>query len=178
MLKRISLALLVIILFIGCAGPQKPDWVLKGGGAFTKDKKKMLYGVGLAEGIASEALRRTTADNRAIAEISKQISVLSTSLMRDYMSSATATEEEKSKGEQYVENTAKTFSSNLLTGVKIIDRYEGKKDTMYSLAALDLDDLVKITEKVNQLSEKAKVHIKANAEQAFDKLNAEEQKQK
>jgi len=98
--------------------------------------------------------------------------------MHDYMSSTTATEEEKSKEEQYIENTVKTFSSNLISGVKIIKRWEGKKETMYSLAALDMDDLVKISEKTSQLSQKARDYIRANAEQSFDKLNAEEQKHK
>ncbi len=181
MLKKISYLLTMVLLlsmFSGCASvPPKPDWVMQGGGAFKKNKEKILYGVGIAEGIASEALRRTTSDNRAIAEISKQISVLSTSLMRDYMSSATATEEEKSKGEQYIENTAKTFSSNLISGVKIIDRWDNGKGSTYSLAALNLDDLKSISEKVSQLSQKVRDHIKANAEQAFDKLSAEELKQ-
>ena len=87
----VSLAVAVVFL-AGCAtGPKKPDWIMKGAGAFGKDKK-VLYGVGIAEGIKSEALRRTTADNRAIAEISKQLTTMSTSLMRDYMSSTNATE--------------------------------------------------------------------------------------
>ncbi|MBI4652252.1 LPP20 family lipoprotein [Candidatus Desantisbacteria bacterium] len=182
MTKKISFFVLIIfagVFFTSCASaPSKPDWVMQGSGAFKKKKKKTFYGVGIAEGISSEALRRTTADNRAIAEISKQLSVMSTSLMRDYMSSATATEEEKSKGEQYVENTSKTFSSNMMSGVKIIDRWEGKNETMYSLAELNLDDLVNMSDKVNQLSQAVRDHIKANAEKAFDKLNEEEQKRK
>jgi hypothetical protein len=162
-------------LLMGCASAQKrPDWITKGTGAFAKDKK-VLYGVGVAEGIKSEALRRTTADNRATADISKQISVLSTSMMRDYMSSAVATEEEKTSGEQYVENTVKTFASNTISGVKIIDRYDDGKIT-YSLATLNLDDLKAMTDQVQQLSQQVKEYIKANAEKAFDKLESEEQK--
>src|SRR5512140_1914198 len=88
-----------------CGGAAKrPDWIMKGSGAF-KDSGKVFYGVGIAEAIQSEALRRTTADNRAINEISKQLSTMSTSLMRDYMSSASVPPEAKSNEEQYVENT-------------------------------------------------------------------------
>jgi hypothetical protein len=137
--------------------------------------KKILYGVGIAENIKSEALRRTTADNRAIAEVSKQISVVSTSLMRDYMSSASATEQEKTSGEQYVENTVKTFASNTVSGIKIIDRWDDGKVT-YSLATLNVEDMKAMTEQVNQLSQGMKDYIKANAEKAFDKLDAEQQK--
>jgi len=169
---------LVALLFVittGCSvGPTRPDWVMKGSGAFGKDKKA-LYGVGIAENIKSEALRRTTADNRAIAEISKQLSTMSTSLMRDYMSSASATEQEKTSGEQYVENTVKTFSSNTMSGVKIIDRWDNGKVT-YSLASLNIDELKTMTDQINQLSSQVRDYIKANAEKAFDKLEAEQAK--
>jgi hypothetical protein len=164
-----------MILLIGCAGtPKKPDWATKGSGAFKKDKR-VLYGVGIAEGIKSEALRRTTADNRAIAEISKQLSTMSTSLMRDYMSSVLATEEEKTSGEQYVENTIKTFTSNTISGVRIVDRWDDGK-VMYSLASLDIDQLKAMAENINKLSQQVKEYIKENAEKAFDKLEEEQQK--
>ncbi|MBN1621963.1 MAG: LPP20 family lipoprotein [Endomicrobiales bacterium] len=171
---KVGLAVFISLL-VGCAGMQKkPDWVIKGSGAFKKEKK-VLYGVGIAEGIKSEALRRTTADNRAIAEISRQLSTMSTSLMRDYMSSAMATEEEKTSGEQYVENTIKTFTSNTVSGVKIIDRWDDGK-VYYSLAALDIEQLKAMTDNINKLSQQVKEYIKENAEKAFDKLEEEQQK--
>ena len=165
-----------LLLLAGCASmSSRPDWITKGGSAF-KDNKKALYGVGIADSIKSEALRRTAADNRAIAEISKRLSVMSTSLMRDYMSSASVPEEEKTNGEQYVENTVKTFADNSMSGVKIIDRWDDGK-TAYSLAILDVNDLRLMTDDIKQLSQKTKEYIKANAEKAFDKLEQEQQKQ-
>jgi hypothetical protein len=162
-------------LLAGCGGPKQPDWVMKGSGAFKKDQK-VFYGVGIAEGIRSEALRRTTADNRAINEISKQLSTLSTSLMRDYMASTGVPAEEKESGEQYVENTVKTFTSNTVSGVKVMDRYQDKKGTLYTLAALNLDDLKTLAGEVKNLSDSVREHIKANAEKAFDQLAEEEAK--
>lgn len=171
-----SIILLSLCFLIGgCAtSVKKPDWVLKGSGAFKSDKKSF-YGVGIAEGIKSEALRRTTADNRAISEISRQISTMSSSLMRDYMSSANVVEEEKTSGEQYIENTVKTFTSNTISGVKIIDRWDDGK-VAYSLAVLDLENLKDMTEKITQLSEKVRQYIKENAEKAFDALEKEQEK--
>jgi hypothetical protein len=170
----LSLVVMAAIM-AGCASaPKRPDWITKGSGAFPKDKK-VLYGIGIAEGIRSEALRRTAADNRAIAEISKQISVMSTSLMRDYMSSASAAEEEKTSGEQYVENTVKTFASNTVAGIKVVDRCDDGKVT-YSLATLNIDDLKAMTDQVSQLSQKMKEYIKANAEKSFDRLEVEQAK--
>src|SRR5574344_1925810 len=104
MFKKFKLLKIFIIIFffflLACVSvSKKPNWIIKGGSAF-KDNKKALYGVGTVDGITSESLRRNTADNRAIAEISKQLSVMSTSLMRDYMSSTSVAEEEKQSGEQ------------------------------------------------------------------------------
>jgi hypothetical protein len=175
MKKALLVSIAAAFVMAGCASaPNRPDWVMKGGGAF-KGEKKMMYGVGIAESIKSEALRRTTADNRAIAEISKQLSVMSASMMRDYMSSANATEDEKASGEQYVENTVKTFTDNTLSGVKIIDRWDDGKVT-YSLATLNLDYLKTMTEQVNKLSDKVREYIKANAESSFDKLEQEQER--
>jgi glutamate synthase domain-containing protein 1 len=163
-----------LVFVAACATGGRPDWVLKGSGAFKGDKKS-LYGVGIAEGIKSEAMRRMTADNRAVAEVSKQLSVMSTSLMRDYMGSTTALEQEKTSGEQFVENTVKTFASNTITGVKITDRWDNGS-IAYSLAVLNIDDLKSMTNEVKQLSQQAKEYIKANAEKALDKLEAEQSK--
>ncbi|MBI4396607.1 MAG: LPP20 family lipoprotein [Elusimicrobia bacterium] len=173
--KWMGSALMAAVILAGC-GASRPDWVMKGSGAFKKDQK-VLYGVGIAEGIRSEALRRTTADNRALAEISKQMSAISTSLMRDYMASTSVPPEQKSNEEQYVENTIKTFTSNVVSGVKVIDRFEDKKGTLYSLATLNLDDLKTLAGEAKELSEAVREHIKANAEKAFDKLAEEEAKQ-
>ncbi len=159
----------------GGGGPKQPDWIMKGSGAFG-GSNKVFYGVGIAEGIQSLALRRTTADNRAINAISKQLSTISTSLMRDYMASTSIPAENKGNEEQYIENTIKTFTTNMISGVKIIDRYEDK-NALYSLASLSLEELKTLAKDVKGLSESVREHIKANAENAFDKLAEEEMKQ-
>lgn len=174
--KIVSILLISCVLYACASLPSKPKWVTQGGSIF-KDNKKALYGVGSVDGVTSEALKRTAADNRAIVEISKQVSVMSTSLMRDYMSSTSAAEEEKRNGEQYIEQTAKTFTSNVLSGIRIIDRWSDDKTT-YSLAELNIDDLKSMTDNIKQLSEKTREYIKANAEKAFDKLDKEQQNSK
>ena len=87
-----TLLILSAFFILGCStAGRKPEWITKGAGAFPKEQK-ILYGVGIVDGVKSESLRRTTADNRAIAEVSRQVSVMSTSLMRDYMASTSATD--------------------------------------------------------------------------------------
>jgi hypothetical protein len=177
-MKNVLLISMVVCLvfLIGCAsvGTKKPDWINKGAGAFANDKKS-LYGVGVAEAIKSESLRRLTADNRAMAEISKQIQAISTSLMRDYMASTSALEDEKTGGEQYVENCVKTFTSSTLSGVKIIDRWDNGK-VLYSLAVLNIEDLRGTIDQAKTLNYQMKEYIKVNAEKAFDKLEVEQTK--
>ena len=102
---------------------------------------------------------------------------MSTSLVRDYMSSASAAESDKSRGEQYIESTVKTFSSNILSGVKIADRWDNGK-TSYSLAELDITDVKTTADKESDLSIQAKEYIKANAEAALEKLDKEQLKAK
>ncbi len=174
LIRNSVLAVAGLALF-ACGGPKRPDWIMKGAGAF-KDKTKTFYGVGVAEGIQSEALRRTTADNRAIADISKQLSVMSTSLMRDYLSNTSIPSEKKANEEQYIENTVKTFTDNVLSGVTVVDRYQDKSGTLYSLASLNIDQLKDLADKVQGLSQGVRDHIKANAESAFDKLSEEQSK--
>jgi hypothetical protein len=177
MMKRWTALVAGALMLAACGGgSKKPDWVMKGSGAFKADKK-MFYGVGIAEGIQSEALRRTTSDNRAINEISKQLSTISTSLMRDYMSSAAVPAANKGNEEQYVENTVKTFTNNVVSGVKVIDRfYDEKRNVFYSLASLSLSDLEGMADQMQSLSEDVREHIKVNAEKAFDKMSEEEEK--
>jgi len=168
--------LMVTGLALFACGPKRPDWIMKGAGAF-KNTEKTLYGVGVAEGIQSEALRRSTADNRAINEISKQLTVVSTGLMRDYLANTSVPAEAKANEEQYVENTIKTFTNNVLAGVKVTDRYQDKNGTLYSLATLNVEQLKSLANDVQGLSEGIRDHIKANAESAFDKLAEEQEKQ-
>lgn len=167
---------LAVGIFAGCAAG-RPQWVNIGAGAFPKNTRT-LYGVGLAEGMKSEYLLRTTADQRAINEISRQITVLTTSLIRDYAAGATAPAEAKSNEEQYVETTIKAFSRTNLSGVTIVDRYrDPKTGTLYSLATLNLEDLGRLADQARDLSQAVRDHIKAHAEEAFQKLKDEEDRQ-
>ena len=50
-----------------------PDWVNRGSGAFGGEKGRIFYGVGIASGIRNAAMRRSTGDSRARAEIAKTL---------------------------------------------------------------------------------------------------------
>lgn len=90
-----------------------PGWVQSGSGVMVRDGVRVFYGVGAASGIKNPSLLRTSADNRARAELGKLFEVFSASLMKDFMDS---------QGQQSVEQAVKTMASMGLTGSEIIDR--------------------------------------------------------
>jgi hypothetical protein len=154
-----------------------PEWVNRGSGAFGGDEK-IFYGVGLASGIRNHSLARSTADNRARAEISKVFEIYSASLMKDYSASVTAGNFEKSSEEQMVEQAIKTFSATTLNGVEIVDHWIHPTDgTMYALAKLDIAGFTEQINNAKELNSKVREMVQKSAEKAFNDLEAEEAKQ-
>ncbi|MBI2059140.1 MAG: LPP20 family lipoprotein [Nitrospirae bacterium] len=153
-----------------------PAWVNKGSGAFKDAGKKVFYGVGVVQGIKNPGMQKSTAENRARAEISKQMETYSASLMKDYMAATSAAG--KSSEEQHVEQAIKTVSATTLSGVMIVDYWRTGEDgdTLYALAKLDFESFQNALGNANELSAQAKEAIKANADKSFDSLSKEEKK--
>lgn len=157
-------------------GIEYPEWVMKGSGAFGGEAGRVFYGVGSVTGIKNHALARTTADNRARAEIAKIFEVYSASLMKDYMASTTAGDMSASSEEQHVEQAIKTFSAATLSGVQIVDHWFHPDGTVYALAQLDLENFTNNLEKMKELNEKVRDHVRKNAERVHMDLEKEEEK--
>lgn len=158
------------------AGVDYPDWVLRGSGAFGGEEGRVFYGVGLVSGIKNHALARTTAENRARAEIAKTFEVYSASLMKDYMASTTAGDMSASSEEQHVEQAIKTFSAVTLSGVVIANIWHHPDGTVYALARLDLDSFTNNLDKMNELSDKVRDYVRKNADKVHMSLEDEEAK--
>ena len=157
-------------------GVDYPEWVTRGSGAVDGDKK-IIYGVGMVNGVKNPPLARTTAGNRARSEISKVFEVYSASLMKDYSASTTAGAMDASSEEQLVSNAIKTFSANTLNGVEIVEHWVNPNDgTIYALARLDMDGFMDQLSGAKELSDKVKERVKRAAEKAFSDLEAEEAK--
>jgi hypothetical protein len=157
-------------------GIEYPEWVLKGSGAYGGDAGRVFYGVGSVTGIKNHALARTTADNRARADLAKVFETYSASLMKDYMASTMAGDAVSE--EQHVESVIKTFSAQTLSGVQVVDHWFHPGDgTVFALARLDLDSFTDNFEKMNELNGKVKEYVKKNAERAHMDLEREEAKQ-
>jgi hypothetical protein len=166
----------VTLLLAACSST--PKWVEKGPGSMMKDGKAF-YGVGGASGIKNEPLARETADNRARADLAKYMDTYTAYLMRDYAASTTAGDFTKSSEEQNVERAVKTFVSTNLSGVVVVDRWEKDETngkTIYSLVKMDLATFKDQIGQMKELSAQARDFVRKNAEQAFERLQQEEEK--
>lgn len=183
--KTRLLAVTGMLIVSGCAGSgqsakvtplQKlsaPEWVLKGSGAFGKDKGKVFYGVASASNIGNTALLRAAADNRARNEVAKGIQFYSASLMKDYAASTNAGNE--SSEEQHVAQAIKTVTIQTLSGVEIIDHWQNPETgELYTLAKLDLSAVKDAAEKSKELNEQVKEYVRKNADNLHDQLEKEE----
>jgi hypothetical protein len=153
-----------------------PNWVNQGTGAFSGEKGRMFYGVGIASGIRNGALRRSTADQRARAEIAKTLDTYVEVLNKSYMASTTAGDMSASSEEQHVSEALKTYTNMELSGVKIVDHWIANDGTEYSLAQLDMQGFKDGMDKMKELNAKVRDAVRANADKAFDELEAERNK--
>ena len=158
-----------------CAGP--PTWVEEGSGAYNKDGDRAIYGVGSIVGVKNEPLAWDAAENRARAEIAKNVETYTAYLMRDYAASTNAGDFSKSTEEQLVERAIKTFSATTLRGVRPIDRYKDEDTyTYYVLAKLSLEEMQRMLGQSQELDAGVRDHVRKNAERLFDELEKEEAK--
>ncbi len=187
-MKKLFGMAIATLAMVACGGDNKPqmsnqilhangpDWVNKGTGAFGGEKGKVFYGVGIASGIRNAAMRRSTTDSRARAEIAKTLDTFVSVLNKDYMASTTAGDMSASSEEQHVQQALKTYSQMELSGVSIVDHWVDNDGTEYALAQLDMQQFKDGMDKMKELNSKVRDAVRANADKAFDELSSEENK--
>ncbi len=168
----------IMILAVGltaCGGP--PTWVKKGSGALHKTDEKAFYGVGSVVGVTNEPLAWDTAENRARAELAKDVETYTAYLMRDYAAATNAGDFTMSTEEQTVQRAIKTFSAVTLSGVRPIDRYKDTEtQTFYVLATLSLEDMKQALGRTKELNSQVQDFVRNNAERLFERLEQEERR--
>jgi hypothetical protein len=182
-----AIPLISFVLLVGCGGkakeipqpeitkPPKPDWVDKGSGAFGGEVGKAFYGVGSAFGIQNPSLLRSTAENRARAEVARIFKTYTAALMKDYQASTMAGNPQETSEEQHVENTVKTFTKAELAGVQIVDHWKDPESgELFSLARMDLSTFEEMLKQGSELSEAVRQRVVERAEKAFEDLAKEE----
>jgi hypothetical protein len=113
-----------------------PDWVNKGTQAVNDKDGRLFHGVGSSPALGDDALQRSTADDRARAEVARMLSTYLDVVSSDY--SASAGTGSNANADQSVSRQVKAVTKQNLAGSKIIGRWkDGRTNTVYSIAELD-----------------------------------------
>ena len=180
----IEVALLAsTVLFVSaCGGPTKiksdlyikgaPDWVNEGSQAVSDKNGRLIQGMGSAPNLGDDSLQRSTADNRARAEIARVLSTYMDAAINDYL--ASNPQAENGAADSSIQQQINSVSKVVLSGAKIIGRWKDKRTgTVYSFAELDtkyVQDVVSTSEQMNQ---GLKNYFLDQGDAVFDKFAAE-----
>jgi hypothetical protein len=149
-----------------------PDWVNKGTAVLNDKDGRLFHGVGSSPALGDEALQRSTADDRARAEVGRMLSTYLDVVGNDYVA-ATGTGANAS-ADQAVSRQIKAVTKVNLAGSKIIGRWKDSKTNMiYSIAELDLKQVKSTLENANSMNEDLRRYVGRNAENIFDKVSKE-----
>lgn len=142
-----------------------PDWVNEGTQAVENPDGRYLYGVGFAPEMNDFALQRSTADNRARAELAKIVSTYIDATLSDY---ATASGDNASSS---VEQVIRSSTQSVLNGAKIKGRWRDEDTgTIYSFAEMDMQSLDQAIENANKLSEDFRQYYQRKATANFERF--------
>ena len=175
-----SIAALLAFVAMGCTGGsrfdpyEEPGWVVRGSGAVRAEGGRFFHGVGLVTGVANRSLARTTAESRARAEVGRLFGAYLSSLMRDALAQRSEGGAAGAQKEQRIEQTVPGFSAVGMSGAAIAEHWWDPVDgTVFVLARLDLKGLDRLLERLDDLDDQSRDHIRANAERVFDDLTHE-----
>lgn len=149
-----------------------PDWVNKGTQAVNDKDGRLFHGVGSAPSLGDDALQRSTADDRARAEVARMLSTYIDAVSNDFSGAAgTGT---NASADQSVSRQIKAVTKQNLAGSKIIGRWKDSRTSMvYSIAELDLKSVKTTLEGANGMNDDVKRYIGRNADNIFDKVSGE-----
>jgi len=175
---QIVVVLLMVALLgsAGCSSKHKlvagaPDWVNQGSGAFDDAGSRVFYGVGAVAGIVSQTLAVQAADQRARADIGRQLETLVSGLSRDYQAATSPQGINPGMEEQQLEQSLKTVTEVAVRGSRVVDHWKDPEtNTVYSLVKLDLDGFKAAISQLEEVDPARRGFIAENAEKTFDQL--------
>jgi len=188
MLRQIKIGLILpslILLFLaGCSGKTMvesdlhikgaPDWVNEGTQALKDKGGRLFHGVGSAPNMGDESLQKSTADDRARAELARVLSSYLSVASNDYTAAASSAGE--TVNEQSVSREIQNLSQINLTGSKIIGRWRDKRSgNIYSIAELDMKRMQQTLEKAEQMSPSLRNFLSRESNNIFDRLAGDKQ---
>ncbi len=152
-----------------------PDWVNKGSQALHDRDGRLFHGVGSAPAMGDDSLQRSTADDRARAEVARVFSTYMDVVANDY--TAATGSRANTEAEQAVSRQIKAVTKVNLAGAKIIGRWMDKNTrSVYSIAELDLKHVKSTVQGTKDMNDDVRRYIERNAENIFDKVAKENRK--
>jgi len=118
-------------------------------------------------------LQRSTADDRARAEVARVFSTYMDVVSSDY--AAATGSGTKADADQSVSRQVKAVTRMNLAGSKIIGRWKDPRTgSVYSLAELDLKHVKEAVQSARDMNEDLRRYIQRNADNIFDKISTKE----
>src|SRR5262245_1430150 len=149
-----------------------PDWVNKGTQVLNDKDGRLFHGVGSAPALGDDALQRSTADERARAEVARMLSTYLDVMSNDYAASSGTGS--NASADQSVSRQIKAITKQNLAGSKIIAHWkDSRTNVVYSIAELDLKQVKTTLEGANGMNDDVRRYIGRNADNIFDKVSGE-----
>ena len=151
-----------------------PDWVNEGTNILNNKDGRLFHGVGSASPMGDMALQKSTADDRARAEVARVLSSYMDVVSDDYMSSAKAGGANVT--EEAVSRQIKSLTKVNLAGAKIIGSWrDPKTNIIYSIAELDMKQVKSTVAGTQNMNDDLKRYIETRADNIFDRVAKEKQ---
>jgi len=151
-----------------------PDWVNKGTAYVNNQDGRLFHGVGSAGPMGEVSLQRSTADERARAEVARIFSSYLDVVSNDYSSAAKSGT--MKVNEEAVSRQIKNLTKVDLAGAKIIAHWvDPKTKYVYSIAELDIKTVKDNVAARNDMNQDLRRYITGHADNIFDRLAKEKQ---
>lgn len=149
-----------------------PDWVNEGSQALNNRDGRLIHGMGSAPRMTDASLQRSTADDRARAEVARVLSSFMNVVSNDFI--ATAGNGDAMYDEQAISRSVENITKLNMSGTEIIARWrDPKTGTIYSQAELDLKRVKDIVGSANQMHDGLRNHLVQHGETLFDRFTGE-----
>ena len=149
-----------------------PDWVNEGSQALNNREGRLIHGMGSAPKMVDESLQRSTADNRARAEVARVLSSFMNVVSNEYIATAGTTGD--TFDEQAISRSVENVTRLNMSGTEIIARWrDPETGTVYSQAELDLKRVKQIVGSANQMHDGLQNHFAQHGETLFDQFTGD-----
>jgi len=149
-----------------------PDWVNEGTNILNNKDGRLFHGVGSAPPMGDLALQKSTADDRARAEVARILSSYLDVVSNDYV--AAARSGDQTVNEESVSRQIKNITKVNLTGVRIIGSWrDPKTNTIWSIAELDMNHVKSTLAGVQDMNADLRRYIETSGDNIFDRVAKE-----